>query len=123
MDSARACKAMTQDQVPAKQARKVPVSFPDFCQLSLFLQLFRVVGTVFDCVSLEIKSIFFYERKEPLSHLVTSVLADGTNINIESRTHHLVISVLQHMRRVHRLTLVVVLENISVVENYFIRLN
>ena len=70
------------------------VRLPDLRQLGLFPQLLRVVGAVLDCVS-----------------LVASVVADGTDVDIEGGTDHSTTGVLQNMGGVHCLGLIVVLQN------------
>jgi len=68
------------------------VRLPDLGQLGLFPQLLRVLGAVLDCVS-----------------LVASVVADGTDVDIEGGTDHSTTGVLQNMGGVHCLALIVVL--------------
>ena len=70
------------------------VRLPDLGQLCLRPELLRVVGAVLDCVS-----------------LVASVVADGTDVDIEGGADHSTTGVLQNMGGVHCLTLIVVLQN------------
>ena len=70
------------------------VRLPDLRQLRLFPELLGVVGAVLDSVG-----------------LVTSVVADWTNVNIEGGADHSTTGVLQNMGGVDCLRLVVVLQN------------
>ena len=72
----------------------LPVAAPDLRQLGLPAQLLRVVRAVLDSVG-----------------LVARVIADRTDVYVERWADHLPVRVLQHVRRVHRLRLVVVLQN------------
>ena len=73
---------------------RLPVRSPDLCQLRLLLELLGVVGAVLDSVG-----------------LVTSVVADWTNVNIEGGADHSTTRVLQNMGGVDCLALIVVLQN------------
>ena len=45
----------------------------------------------------------------PADHLVSGVVADGADVDVEGGADHLAVRVLQHMRGVHGLRLIVVL--------------
>ena len=70
------------------------VRLPDLGQLRLFPELFWVVGAVLDSVG-----------------LVSSVVADRTDVNIEGGADHSTTRVLQNMGGVDCLRLIVVLQN------------